>query len=203
MSQHIQPIQPSQELKSEQEVQPSPSPEKKRNRFSLRSPRVRTLLAIAVIAIAVVLAFHGPQEGESDNVTGDPAVVPTVAITNMVGSISVNKSVYVQGLHLVVLQAMEAKKFSDDRKRAGIYTIRVIVHTDNKGSSPIGIKFDSVVHLVLANGQVIAPKYISVLPVTLPGRSQVGFMDFPVNTAVPLSSLVMRFGDTTTVKFAK
>ncbi|GAC1393780.1 MAG: hypothetical protein NVSMB38_23370 [Ktedonobacteraceae bacterium] len=197
-----QRIQPSQEPKPEQEVQ-TPSSVKKRGWFSRLSPRTRTLLAIAVIAIAVVLAFHGPSEGESDNVSGDPAVIPTVGITNMVDSLIVNKSVEVHGLHLVVAQVMEATKFSDDRKRSGTYTVRVMMHTRNNGSSPVGIQFDSYIRLVLADGQVITPKYISLLPVTLPNSLRAGFVDFPLVSQVPLSSLALRFGNDATMTLSK
>ncbi|GAC1653446.1 MAG: hypothetical protein NVS4B12_25180 [Ktedonobacteraceae bacterium] len=199
MSQHIQS---PQEPKPEQEVQTTPGV-KKRGWFSRLSPRTRALLAIIVIAVAVVLAFRGPSEGESDNVTGDPAFIPTVGITNMVDSLSVNKRVDVKGLQLVVTQATEATKFSDDRKRAGTYTVRVQMHTKNTSSQPIGIQFDSYIRLVLANGQVVAPKYISLLPVTLPSSSREGFVDFPLASQVPLSSLTLRFGNDATMTLSK
>jgi len=195
-----QDTQSSQEPKLEQEAQ---LPVKKRGWFSRIPPRMRTLLAIVVIVIAVVLAFRGPSEGESDNVTGDPAFIPTVGITNMVDSVSVNKSVDVKGLRLTVTQVMEAKKFSDDRKRAGIYTVRVLMHTNNKTSAPIAVPYDAVVRLTLVNGQEVAPKYISVLPVTLPNQSVSGFIDFPIASQVPLSSLTLHFGSDATMTFAK
>ncbi len=193
-------IQSSQEPKLEQELQ---LPVKKRGWFSRIPPRMRTLLAIVVIAIAVVLAFHGPSEGESDNVTGDPAFIPTVGITNMVDSVSVNKSVNVKGLRLTVTQVMEATKFSDDRKRAGVYTVRVLMHTRNDTPSVIAVQYDALVRVVLPNGQEVAPKYISVLPATLPGQPLSGFMDFPIASQVPLSSLTLHFGSDATMTFAK
>ncbi len=197
-----QDIQSSQAPKPEQEVPITPTV-KKRGWFARLSPRMRTLLAIAVIAVAVVFAFRGPSEGESDNVTGDPAFVPTVGITNMVDSLVVNKNVDVKGLHLTVSQATEATKFSDDRKRAGTYTVRVMMHTKNTSSQPAGIQFDSYLRLVLANGQVISPKYISLLPVTLPNSTRDGYADFPVSSKVPLSSLTLRFGSDATMSLAQ
>ena len=197
-----QEIQSSPTPKPEQDVQTTPSV-KKHGWFSRLSPRIRTLLAIAVIAVAVVLAFHGPSEGESDNATGDPAFVPTVGITNMVDTLAVNKSVDVKGLHLTVSQATEATKFSDDRKRAGVYTVRVMMHTKNSGSQPVGIQFDGYLRLVLANGQVIAPKYISLVPVTLPNSTRDGYADFPLASQVSLSSLTLHFGSDATMTLSK
>lgn len=197
-----QDIQSSQAPKPEQEVQTTPAV-KKRGWFSRLSPRMRTLIAIAVIAVAAVLAFHGPSEGESDNAIGDPAFVPTVGITNMVDTQTVNKSVDVKGLHLVVLQATEATKFSDDRKRTGTYTVRVMMHTKTNGAQPVGIQFDSYLRLVLPNGQVIAPKYISLVPVTLPNNVDQGYADFPLASQVPLTSLTLQFGSDATMTLAK
>ena len=195
-----QDIQSSHDPKLEHDVQTAPVV-KKRGWFSRLSPRMRTILAIAVIAVAVVLAFHGPTEGEVDNVSGDPdpAFVPTIGITNQVDSLTLNKSVDVKGLQLGVLQATEAKKFSDDRKLAGTYTVRVMMSTKNTSSNPIGVQFDSYIKLVLANGQVIAPKYMSLVPLTLPNSSNEGYADFPLTTQVPLSSLTLQFGNDATI----
>ena len=197
-----QDIQSSQVPKPEQEMLATP-PVKKRGWFGRLSPRMRTLLAIAVIAVAVVLAFRGPKEGESDNASGDPAFVPTVGITNLVDSLVVNKNVDVKGLHLTVSQVTEAATFSDDRKRAGTYTVRVMMHTKNTSSQPAGVQFNSYLRLVLANGQVIPPKYISLLPLTLPNSTRDGYADFPVASKVPLSSLTLRFGSDATILLGK
>ncbi len=190
----------SQQIESANEPRQELAPAaKKRGWFS---PCVRTLLAIVVIAVAVVLAFRGPAEGESGNVTGDPAFIPTVGITNTVDILAVNKSVTVQGLRHTITQVTEAAKFSNDRKRAGTYTVRVTMQTKNSGTQPIGIQYASIMRLVLADGQVITPKYISVLPVTLPDMPQTGFMDFPVSSQVALSSLTLRFGSDATMTLA-
>ena len=199
-----QPVQSSQEAKSSQPLQTTPVP-KKRNIIARMSPRTRVIVAVTVIATAVVLALLGvlgPREGDSDNVTGDLAVTPTVVVTNLVDTVIINRSVDVSGLHLTVQKAMEATKFSDDRKRAGSYTIRVMAQAQNNTSNPAGIQYDSLLRLVLPDGQTVAPKYISVLPTTLPGKSQEGFFDFPVSTKVPLSSLTLRFGNDASVAFS-
>lgn len=197
-----QQIQSSQEPKPQHDIL-TPPVAKKRGLFSRLSPRMRTIIALAVIAIAVVLAFHAPSEGESNNASGDPAFVPTVGITNMVDSLVVNKSVDVKGMQLVVTQVTEATKFSDDRKRTGVYTVRVMMHTKNNGTQPVGVQFDSYLRLVGVNGQAIPPKYLSLPPVTLPNSSSAGYADFPLASQVPLSSLTLHFGSDTTMAFLK
>jgi len=166
------------------------------------SHRTKIILALAIIAIAVVASFFAPPEGDSNNVTGDLAVTPTVSIINPVGTLMVNRGGVLSGVQVAVTQVQEAKAFSNDRKRAGVYTVRVYVHTLNGGQAPVGIDYASQVRLVLADGQVIVPKYIAVAPVSLPNQKQDGFFDFPVATQVDLSSLVLRLGTDTTVAFA-
>ncbi len=66
---------------------------------------------------------------------------------------------------------------------------------------PLGIEYSSLVRLVLPGGQSISPKLVSLSPLILPGGSLSGFFDFPVNTQVDLSTLVLKMGNETTVAF--
>ncbi len=161
----------------------------------LLSPKMRVALGIGIIAVLVVLAFFAPPEGETNNVTGDQAVTPTLTITHLVDTVTVNSSTTLNGVQITVTKVMEAEKFSDDRKRAGTYTVRVLVQATNTGATPIGIQYDQLVRLVLANGSEIAPKLIGVQPLALPHTSQDGFFDFPISSQVPLSSLTLRLTD--------
>jgi hypothetical protein len=54
---------------------------------------------------------------------------------------------------------------------------------------------------VLPDGQSISPKLVSLAPLFLPGGSQSGFFDFPVNAQVVLSTLMLKMGNETTVAF--
>lgn len=153
------------------------------------SPRARVAVGIGIIALLVVFSFFAPPEGESNNITGDPATVPTVSITNLVSSQPVNRIVTIDRVQISILSVLQARKFSDDRKRIGAYTIRVKVQTKNTQPVPVGIDYASRVRLVLPTGEVLVPKYISVKPVDLPMQGQGGYFDFPVSTSVSLSAL--------------
>lgn len=159
------------------------------------SPRMRVALGLGIIAILVVLAFFAPPEGETNNVTGDLAVTPTLTITHLVETVAVNRSAMLSGVRITVTKVMEAEKFSDDRKRAGTYTVRVLVQAVNDGATPIGVQYNELVRLHLPDGTEIAPKLISIKPVALPHTSQDGFFDFPVSSQVPLSSLKLRLAN--------
>ncbi len=161
----------------------------------LLSPKMRVALGIGIIAVLVVLAFFAPPEGETNNVTGDQPVTPTLTITHLVDTVTVNSSAMLNGMQITVTKVMEAEKFSDDRKRAGVYTVRVLVHATNAGATPLGVQYDQLVRLVLPDGAEIAPKLIGVAPLALPHTSQDGFFDFPVSSQVPLSSLTLRLTD--------
>ena len=173
----------------------------KKRRFL--SARTGTLIAIAVIMLAVILTlFYAPPEGETNNATGDAEMTPTLGITHLAETLDINHTFQYKGVDITLSQAMIATKFSDDRSRAGVYTVRVTVQTQNKGQGIIGIPYASLAQLVLPDGQVVASKRVSVNPVDMPNSTQSGFFDFPVATQVPLSSLTLQFGQNT-VPFSK
>ncbi len=177
---------------------PKEQPQIERKRPFL-SPRTRLILGISVIALLVVLSFFAPPEGDTSNVTGDPASVPTVTITNPVETVNINRVVSVKGVQITVMRATVATSFSDDHKRLGAYTVRVMVGTVYNGHVPLGIDYASLVRLQTPDGALIEPKLLSVKPVEIAGRPQSGFLDFPLAAPVPLSELKLYFGRDTVV----
>ena len=171
----------------------------------LKIPAVRVILAIAFISIAVVLSFFLPKEQDPNIGLTTDTVPPTVGITNPIGSIMVNRSVVYKDITIMVTKAEEAGAFSDDRKLAGTYTVRVHVHVQPGDTiqSPVGIDFASLVLLVLPDGQVISPKLVTTLPIVFPKQAIDGFFDFPVPTQESLSSLTLRVGSDASVAFSQ
>jgi len=167
------------------------------------SRRARVILALVIIGAAVVISFFLPPERDSANVTGD-ALPITVTITNPVGSISINRGADFNQVHITVTKVMQAGAFSDDRRSAGAYTIRVqlVAKSTQELQGPVGIDFPSVARLQLANGQLIAPKLVSISPVFLPKQTVNGYIDFPVTSQVNLASLTLRLGSGTMVPFS-
>src|SRR5205807_2589427 len=125
-----------------------------------KSSRVRTTVALAVIAIAAVAVFFGPKEPDPNIGLVTDVVTPTVGTTNLVGTLMVNRSVDFRDVHFTIIQVQEAGAFSDDHRRLGNYTVRVQVQAvpTNKIQSPTAITYDTLVHLVLADGTVVAPR---------------------------------------------
>ena len=173
---------------------------KKRINFSPRARVILPLAAVALLVLIVVVFF--PRERDSTIVIGD-TVGPTVTATNFVGTLVVNRSFDYNNVHYTVARVSQASAFSDDHKLAGVYTVRVDVQASSDSSlqNPMGINYSSLVRLVLPDGQSISPKLVSLAPLFLPGGSQSGFFDFPVNTQVVLSTLVLKMGNETTVAF--
>jgi hypothetical protein len=168
------------------------------------SPRARVITALTAIAILVlIVVFFFPRERDSTIVVGD-TVGPTVTATNLVGSLVVNRSFDYNNVHYTVASVSQASAFSDDLKPAGVYTVRVEVQASSDSSlqNPIGIHYASLVRLVLPGGQSISPKLVSLAPLFLPGGSQSGYFDFPVNTKLVLSTLALKMGSETTVAFS-
>ena len=157
-----------------------------------QSPRNRTILGIVIIAILVVYTFlYAPKEPDANIGLINDSATPTVGITHLVGTLNVNHSMDVQGVHITVTQVQEAAAFSDDRVREGAYTVRVYMHTLNPGKSTIGLKYPTLARLVLPGGEVVKPKLVNLSPVVLPGLQQSGYIDFPVTTQISLSSLTL------------
>jgi hypothetical protein len=167
------------------------------------SPRARVIFALATIALLVlIVVFFFPRERDSTIVIGD-TVGPTVTATNFVGTLVVNHSFDYKSVHYTVARVSQASAFSDDHKQAGVYTVRVEMqaHSDSSLQAPLGIDYSSLVRLVLPDGQNISPKLVSLAPLFLPGGSQSGFFDFPVNVQVVLATLMLKMGNETTVAF--
>lgn len=168
-------------------------------RLSRLSGRTKTIIALAVIAVAVVLAFFAPPEGDSNNVTGDMPNTPTVTVLQQFDAISLNQQATVNGVQLTLTKAVEATKFSDDRRPGGAYVIRVSVLAKNPQNTTIGVPYESIVRLELPDGTMVPAKYISVHPSSLPRSLQIGYFDFPVSAPVALSTLKLHLGTQTTL----
>jgi hypothetical protein len=174
----------------------------KKKRFQL-SGRARIIAALAVIALLVVIVvFFFPRERDSTIVIGD-TVGPTVTAKNLVSTLTVNHSFDYNNVHYTVGTVSQASAFSDDHKPAGVYTVRVEMQarSDSSLQEPIGIDYSSLVRLILPDGQAILPKLVSLAPLILPNGTASGYIDFPVNTQLDLSSLMLKMGNETTVAF--
>ncbi|HZU67154.1 MAG TPA: hypothetical protein VFA09_07740 [Ktedonobacteraceae bacterium] len=176
---------------------------KKKGLFASIPPRIRIAIALAIIVILAVLSFFAPPEKDDANVTGD-SLPATVTVTHPVGTLTVNRAIDYNNVHITITQVTEAAAFSDDSKHGGIFTVRVAMQEQNMGKTqaPIGIDYASLARLVLDNGQVIAPKLVDIAPVVLPNTPQSGYIDFPVSSQVDLSTLAFRMGNGEMVAFS-
>lgn len=160
------------------------------------SPRTGTIIGIVVIILAVIgTLISGPHEKEHDSLfSGEPTATPVV--TSLFSSQAVKQSLVYQGVTVNLTQTLLATKFSDDIKtegNVGKYTLRVMIHTKNSNKDTIGVDYAHLIQIVLQNGQKIAPKLVSIDAVEYPGRTQQGFIDFPVDQKVDLSGLKLQF----------
>jgi hypothetical protein len=164
------------------------------------SPRARTWLAVAVIAVATVLmAFYAPAQSPAPIMGPEPAV--TVVATNPRSTAEINHEFDFKGVHLTIKTVELADKFSDDKNRKGKYTLRVLVDAINNGKDVIGLTYVDDVFLMLPDGEKVRVKRVSVKPAALPGELQSGFIDYPLETAVDITKLKLSFSDGTVVSF--
>jgi hypothetical protein len=155
---------------------------------------MRTILGVIIILVITIMAVkYAPPEGEANNVTGDLPEKPTVVTTNQISALPIQQAVDLGGIHVSIKRAVLASKFSDDRKRIGAYTLRVLVDTHNTTQNALGYPFETNVHLVLPDGQIVATKLISLTASSLPQQVQNGFFDFPLQQPVELEQLNLQF----------
>jgi hypothetical protein len=173
-----------------------------REKRPLLSRKARIIVALAIIAFFVVLSFFLPKEQDTSTIVGD-TTRPAVTVTGAVSTLAVNRGADYNQIHFTVTRVTQATAFSDDLKRKGKYTIRVEMQAqvDKGNQAPIGINYPSVVRLVLPGGQEVVPKLIALAPAVLPGQVQDGYIDFPIDTRVDLSSLTLRLGSGTMLAF--
>jgi len=158
------------------------------------SPRTKTILGVLIILIITIIAvLYAPPEGDANNVTGDLQETPTVVTVNQLSALPIQQSIDLSGLHVSIKGAVLASKFSDDRKRAGTYTLRVLVDTQNKTHNAVGYPFDTNVHLILPDGQTVPTKLISITASSLPQQAQSGYLDFPLQQPMVLEQLKLQF----------
>ncbi len=169
----------------------------------LLSRRGRVILALVIILGVTVLGLlYGPQDGDNENTTGDvPLGEGTLQITNLVDTVTINRSLEVNGVHMAFTKAMLASAYSDDMKPGGTYTVRVVAQTTYHGRQPVGINYYSLAHLKLPDGSVISTKLISLPADQLPNSPQTGFFDFAVANKVSLSKLTLLFGNQPPIAF--
>jgi hypothetical protein len=158
------------------------------------SPRTRTILGVLIILVITIIAvMYAPPEGEANNVTGDLQETPTVVTVNQLSALPIKQAVDLGGIHVSIKRAVLATKFSDDRKRTGKYTLRVLVDTQNTTQNTLGYPFSANVHLILPDGQIVPTKLISITASSLPREAQSGYFDFPLQQPVELEQLKLQF----------
>jgi hypothetical protein len=163
-----------------------------------------TLGIVVLVMLVVLVGFmaysHLPSAaGNGGTLT---SLTPTPAQTNPVDSVEVNHSVDFSGVTMTVTRAGEAEGYSDDQKHQSKYIVRVYIQAQSKSESPVGIDYQALARLVLSDGTEIAPQLITLSPVVLPGQQQTGYLDFPVNQQVDLSTLSLRLGKKAQVLFS-
>jgi hypothetical protein len=164
------------------------------------SPRARTILAVLVIALATVLtAFYAPPQKPSP-ILG-PEEPETATVVNTYGSVTINRELEFQGVHITVKTAELADKFSDDKNRKGKYTLRVMIDAINNGNDVIGVPYADEVYLLLPDGQQVRTKRMSIKPAAMPATLQTGFLDYPLAERVDIANLKLAFSNGTVIPF--
>jgi hypothetical protein len=151
-------------------------------------PWLGALLIIGVILLATVSLvawnwLRGLQLNANTN-------VPQPTITTY----TVQRTAHYADLTFTILNAQYTTYFTNDNIHAGPATARINLQVANKTRIPISVIYYDSVRLLLPNGNAIAPTNLQLSPDVQAGATIQGWMDFPVDKGIKLSSLEMQFG---------
>lgn len=121
----------------------------------------------------------------------NPAVTPVPVTT-----INVHRTAMYAGLDFTVSSVQYASSFADDSIHASQGIVRLNIIAANKSPDHINVIYYDIARLLVAKGSPIAPTNVNLSVDPAPNTSASGWIDFPVSSAVPLSSLKLQLGST-------
>lgn len=121
----------------------------------------------------------------------NPAATP-VPITTF----NVHRNATYAGLNFTVISVQYASTFADDDIHSSKGLVRLNMIVANKSPDHINVIYYDIARLLVAHGNPIAPTNVNLSVDPAPNTSASGWIDFPVSSALPLSSLKLQMGST-------
>lgn len=121
----------------------------------------------------------------------NPVVTP-VPITTF----TVHRSATYAGLNFTVTSVQYASTFADDDIHSSQGLVRLNMTAANKSPDQINVIYYDIARLLVPHGNPIAPTNVNLSVDPASNTSASGWIDFPVSSALPLSSLKLQLGST-------
>ena len=156
-------------------------------------PRILWLWFSSILIVGILLLGIGSSIAlgllKNMHISFNTAATP-VSITTF----NVQRTATYAGLNFTVTNVQYASTFADDGIHASQGTVRLNMIAANKSPDHINVIYYDVARLLVPKESPIAPTNVN-LSVDPPANSSAsGWIDFPVSSAIPLSSLKLQLG---------
>jgi hypothetical protein len=149
--------------------------------------RRRVLLPLALLVL-VLLAAVGYFGATMLGIHIGPTTQPTITSTG------INATAVYADVDVTVQKVQRSQSFLDDPDAGSDGVARLFLLAQNKADVPVNLPYDSISHLVLPGGKVVAPSYVRASIGLQPGASKTGMLDFAVPVDTKVEQLVLRLG---------
>ncbi|MEO6889461.1 MAG: hypothetical protein ABI456_09245 [Ktedonobacteraceae bacterium] len=111
--------------------------------------------------------------------------------------LNIQRTAAYAGLNFTVLNAQYATTFADDTIRSGPAVIRLNMRVTNTSTDPASVVYYDTAHLLIPGASQIAPTVAQLAVGPDPGKSETGWLDFPVPRGVQLNAAALQLGSST------
>jgi hypothetical protein len=119
-----------------------------------------------------------------------------VATPVPVTTFNVHRTAMYAGLDFTVTSVQYASTFADDDIHSSQGIVRLNMIAANKSPDQINVIYYDIARLLVSQGNPIAPTNVNLSVDPASNTSASGWIDFPVSSALPLSSLKLQLGST-------
>ncbi|HLJ33849.1 MAG TPA: hypothetical protein VKU38_09380 [Ktedonobacteraceae bacterium] len=120
-----------------------------------------------------------------------------VATPAPITTLNVHRTAMYAGLDFTVTSVQYATSFADDDMHSSQGIVRLNMIAANKSPDHINVIYYDIARLLLPKSSPITPSNVNLSVDPASKTSASGWIDFPVNTAVQLSTLKLQLGSTT------
>jgi hypothetical protein len=147
--------------------------------------RVMLPLALLSIIVLVVVGYFGAA---LLGIHIGPTTQPTITSTG------INVTATYANVAVTVQKVQQAQSFSDDPDVGSDGAVRLFLLAQNKTEVPVNLPYDSIAHIILPGGKVVAPSYVRANIGVPPGATKQSMLDFAVPFDAKVGQLALRLG---------
>lgn len=158
-----------------------------------RKPRMLWVWFSSILIVGILILGFGSSYAlgllKGIHISFNTAATP-VPITTF----NVHRTATYAGLNFTVTSVQYADNFADDNIHASQGIVRLNMIAANKSPDHINVIYYDIARLLPPKGSPIAPTNVNLSVDPASNTSASGWIDFPISSAIPLSSLKLQLG---------